>query len=465
MFHGIIFKKPPPEAIYQKYSAEAHHLVLDKRQHHIISKVFDNAWFAQECHTSSASFTETHQPHRAIIMAWTRLDNAHELILQHQLNPSISPAELILQLYFKKQEDCVNYLLGDFSFAIYDLKRQYLFCARDPMGIKPLYYCQHALGFAFSTSMRFFHLLGSPKPRLEWVCKKLNQSINAMPFEETVYHQVHRCLPAHFIQASPKALVQRRYFAFHTEKVLLKSSDEYVAYYEASFHKAIQRRANVSHPLGLELSGGLDSSSVTAYALQHYPRASRDCHTFSFALDAEEPQTIFSINQHYAISSAYVCCNPTWYIDFPERACQVFAAPAHHRISIQFEILYQQAQRQGVHTLLSGFGGDECVSGGNFQLYLYEFLANKQYQRIFQDMPGNAITRIIRGLRFLYVTYGKTCVTENAVQKAMQARWPAASIISPSWEDHYQLKKAYDECNQFTQGYHSIDKFIIDYTL
>jgi asparagine synthase (glutamine-hydrolysing) len=80
-------------------------------------------------------------------------------------------------------------------------------------------------------------------------------------------------------------------------------------------------------------------------------------------------------------------------------------------------------------------------------------------------MRGNALTRLLRGLRFLYVNHRKTGVTENAVQKAMQARWPVASIVSPTWEHHYQLKSAYDESSQFTRGYHNIDKFVVDYTL
>ena len=167
MFHGIIFKERSSEDICHHLSAKANQLVLDPEHHHIVTKRFLNVWVAQETEFSSVSFTEVHHSHRAIIMAWTRLDNVNELVLKHQLNPAITPAELILHLYFKLKEDCVKSLLGDFSFAIYDIDAQHLFCARDPMGIKPFYYCHHPLGFAFSTSIRFFHLLGTPAPRLE----------------------------------------------------------------------------------------------------------------------------------------------------------------------------------------------------------------------------------------------------------------------------------------------------------
>lgn len=95
MFHGIIFKERPSEDICHQLSAKANQLVFDPEHHHIVTKRFLNVWVAEETERSSISFTEVHHPHPAIIMAWTRLDNVNELILKHQLNPAITPAELI----------------------------------------------------------------------------------------------------------------------------------------------------------------------------------------------------------------------------------------------------------------------------------------------------------------------------------------------------------------------------------
>lgn len=465
MFHGIIFKEQPSEDICHHLSAKANQLVFDPEHHHIVTKRFLNVWVAQETEFSSVSFTEVHYPHRAMIMAWTRLDNVNELILKHQLNLAITPAELILHLYFKLKENCVKSLLGDFSFAIYDIDAQRLFCARDPMGIKPLYYCHHPLGFAFSTSLHFFHLLRTPTPRLEWVCKKLSHCIQGTSFEETVYHHIYRCLPAHYFKITSNRFEKIRYFHFHNEKIRLKSSNEYVDYYEAHLDKAIRRRANVAHPLGAEQSGGLDSASVTSYALQHFARGNKDFHTFSFALNAQDPEAIFSVNQQHALPSAYVCCDPLWYLDSPTRACEVFAAPAHHEAAIQCEIFYQQAKKLGVRTLLSGFGGDECVTESNLQLYFYELLANQQYGCLLQAMPGNLLTRLLRAMRFLYVNRRDSCVPDNEVRQNLQTRWPAASIVAPSLTEQYQIKKTYDQLSRFSQGYNHLNAFILDYTL
>jgi len=465
MFHGIIFKEQPSEDICYHLSAKINQLVFEPEHHHIVTKRFLNVWVAQESEFSSLSFTKVHHPRRAIIMAWTRLDNVNELILKHQLNLATTPAELILHLYFKLKEDCVKSLLGDFSVAIYDIDAQRLFCARDPMGIKPLYYCHHPQGFAFSTSLRFFHLLGTPAPRLEWVCNKLSHCIQGTAFEETVYHQIYRCLPAHYFNKTSDSFKKIRYFHFHDEKTRLKSSNEYVDYYEAHLDRAIRRRAHVTHPLGAEQSGGLDSASVTAYAVQHFARGSKDFHTFSFALDANDPQAIFSVNQQHGLHSAYVCCDPLWYLDSPHRACEVFGAPAHHNAAIQCEIFHQHAQRLGVRTLLSGFGGDECVTAGNLQLYFYELLANQQYRRLLQAMPGSSLTRMLRAMRFLYVNREHSCVPDNGIRQSLQARWPTASIVAPSLIQQYQIKKTYDQLSQFSQGYNNLNAFILDYTL
>jgi asparagine synthase (glutamine-hydrolysing) len=465
MFHGIIFTERPLEDICHHLSTKANQLVFDPKHHHIITKRFLNVWVAQETKFSTISFTEAHHPHHAIIMAWTRLDNMHELIRKHQLNATITPAELILHLYFKLKEDCVKSLLGDFSFAIYDIDAKSLFCARDPMGIKPLYYYHHPLGVAFSTSMRFFHLLGTPTPRLEWVCNKLTHCIQGTSFEETVYHQIYRCLPAHYLKITSNKLEKRRYFHFDHEKIHLKSSNEYVDYYEAHLDMAVRRRANVAHPLGAEQSGGLDSASITAYALQHFAKGRTDFHTFSFALNAKDPEAIFSVNQQYGLSSGYVCCHPLWYLDAPQRASEVFGAPAHHEAAIQCENFYQQAQRLGVRTLLSGFGGDECVTNGNLQLYCYELLANQQYGRLLQAMPGNSLTRVLRMMRFLYLNRGNSGVRDNSVRQSLQTRWPIASIVLPSLIQQYQIKNTYDQLSGFSQGYNNLNDFILDYTL
>ena len=465
MFHGVIFKERPSEELCHQLSAKVTQLVLDSKHHHIITKCCSNVWVAQENDFSEFSFTEFNSPHRAIILSWTRLDNAAELILKHQLNLNITPAELILHLYFKFNEDCVKSLLGDFSFAIYDIDSQRLFCARDPMGIKPLYYWQHPLGFAFSTSMRFFHVLGTPVPRLEWVCQKLSHCIQGSSFEDTVYHQIYRCLPAHYFTLTSNKFEKTRYFHFHNERISLKSSREYVDYYEEHLDRAIRRRANVSHPLGAEQSGGLDSASVTAYALKHFSQGSQDFHTFSFALNAKDPESIFSVNQQHALASAYVCCAPLWYHDFPNRACEVLGAPAHHEAAIQCEVFYQHAQRLGVRTLLSGFGGDECVTAGNLQLYFHELLANHNYGKLLQAMPGNLLTRLLRVMHFLYVNRADSCVADNGVRQSLQMRWPAASIVAPSLINQYQIKNIYSQLSQFSQGYNNLNAFILNYTL
>lgn len=111
MFHGVIFKNHPAEDICLKLSTNSKQLIFDSEHNHIITKSLLNIWVAQETELASVTFTEANYPHHAIIMAWTRLDNMHELIMKHQLNPTITPAELILHLYFKLKEDCVKFLL------------------------------------------------------------------------------------------------------------------------------------------------------------------------------------------------------------------------------------------------------------------------------------------------------------------------------------------------------------------
>jgi asparagine synthase (glutamine-hydrolysing) len=471
MIHGIFYKTPQKQDY--RHIVENHHadLVLSPAHQNITSETFANAWLAQAIEKKNTAqdgscLASIGSPRRAVIAAWARLDNRQELAqLLDISNPelkSLSDPELILRAYLKWGDECTARLLGDFSFAIYDILENRLFCARDHMGIKPFYYYDSDDIFIFSSSMRLFHRIPNLclKPRMEWAARFLLSHSLAMDFETTAYESVFKLPPAHDYTVTTDKLIKKRYFAFHTDKIRLKTSEEYVDYYREQLNAAVKHRVQINTPLGSELSGGLDSATVTAYAIKHYSGPLIDFHAFGFAHFKEEPQHILRVSQHLGIPMTHICCNQSLFeVNTP--AFKVLGAPVQQSNAILYEIFYDMAAKHGVRTLLSGFGGDEFVSSIYGHLYLHELLNDRKYIQLYQNLPGNALKRAFRFSKFIWNNRNQPGVQGKGVTGAYHKQW-MQHVIKDEWVHAYTLKDAYDAQDLFNHKYQNLDQFTLE---
>jgi asparagine synthase (glutamine-hydrolysing) len=208
-----------------------------------------------------------------VITADARLDNRDELI--HLLDLGDRPAvkitdsELILAAYERWDEGCPERLLGDFAFAIWDGRRQVLFCARDHFGVKPFYYyASPSRGtFALASEMKsLFCLTEVPRDLNE---ARLADFLVAAFTDPaiTFYHSILRLPPAHRLIVSTTSTRVERYWSLDpTREIRLGSDDDYAAALRELFVQAVSCRMRSAYPLGSMLSGGLDSSAITSTA-------------------------------------------------------------------------------------------------------------------------------------------------------------------------------------------------------
>lgn len=463
MIHGIFYKMEPSKAYRE--ATEDHHLdlVLDSARDQVTSMSFPHCWLAQ----TGNQLETMGSPPRAVISAWVRLDNRDELA--DQLNMSrlesmtLSPSAFILRAWLRWGEACTEHLLGDFCFAIYDIQENRLFCARDPIGIKPFYYYHSDSVFVFSSSLTLFHRLPNlrVKPRLEWASRFLLNNSLAMDFEKTAYHSLLKLSPAHQCCVTAETMTKKRYFSFHTNKIQLKTSDDYVALYREQLDAAIKSRVQVDHPLGSELSGGIDSSTVTAYAIKHYQRPLNEFHPFGFAHFEHEPKHILRISQHFRLPMTYICCNISLFDADPVRQFTALGAPSLHGNAVSHEIFYDMAARQGVRTLLSGFGGDEFVTSIHGYLYVHELLKTKQYAQLYKILPGNAFMRALRLLKYSCNHLNQPGVRSTHMAQAYRKRWPE-HVIADDLVQTYALKAAHEAQGAFDYGYDDLDRFTLE---
>ncbi len=216
-----------------------------------------------------------HAESGCVITGDVRLDNRSELLLGLSLlgrAPAIGDAEIVLAAYLAWEEACVERFLGDFAFAVWDPRHRRLFCARDHMGMRSLYY-HHDPGrfFAFATEPRAILVLPQTPYRLNEarIADYLIGELESIDRTSSFFEEVFRLPPAHTLTVTPEGTLQRRYWRPEPKPELRLPSDQaYVEAFREVFQEAVRCRLRTVAPPGSMLSGGMDSGTIVATARQ-----------------------------------------------------------------------------------------------------------------------------------------------------------------------------------------------------
>jgi len=330
------------------------------------------------------------------ITADARIDNRDELISDLNLDQqsgTLPDSTLILHAYQNWGESCVDHLLGDFTFAIWDQHNQYLFCARDHMGVKPLYYFRSDEFFAFASEIKaLFCVPGIPREINE---KALAFRLAGFDYEPEITTYLHICrLPAaHTMIVSQSGTRIHRYWALDPHREIhFETDEEYENAFRTLFAEAVRCRMRSVFPIGSELSGGLDSSSVVCVArylqhedsdIQHSP-----IHTFSSVFD----QVPESDERHY-INQVLAGGDLVPHFIYPDQMTPLYDLEQRIRQneelslpvnSYTFWILYKAAKDTGVRIVLNGEFGDIIVS--HWSRVLIDFAFSGKILRLIKEI-------------------------------------------------------------------------------
>ena len=200
-----------------------------------------------------------------VITADARIDNRKELSkeLGIQDKENIPDSYFILMAYKRWNEECLDKLLGDFAFAIWDKNLDKLFCARDHMGVKPFYYYLSDDLFVFGTEIKAIFTFTEIPIKLNEKKLALFFMKDIMDKELTFYEDI-KCLPAaHNLTVNKHKIVLKTYWELNpNSEIIMDSEEDYVEAFLEIFVEAVRCRLRSSVPIGFELSGGLDSSSI-----------------------------------------------------------------------------------------------------------------------------------------------------------------------------------------------------------
>lgn len=233
------------------------------------------------------------------IVADARIDDRthlkNKLRAKGHLNvDTATDVELILYSYYAWEENCVDHLLGDFSFAIWDKNKNKLFCARDHMGVKPFVYYRRGDLFIFASEVQA--IIAYPD-----VPRKVNEAriveylveMPAIETQSTVFQDILRLSPANYLLVNSEKQLTRRYWnpdAF--AEIHYGSDEQYGEAFLDVFSKAVICRLRSPGLVGSMLSGGLDSSSIVGIARDWMKQNNHSrLHTFSAIAEDEDNDT------------------------------------------------------------------------------------------------------------------------------------------------------------------------------
>lgn len=187
---------------------------------------------------------------------------------------SQSDTEVLLYLYIHLKEKCLTELDGEFAFAIYDNVTEEIFIARDRFGIKPLYYYKDAERFIFASEMKAMLRFDIPK-EIDEASLQIYLHLNYIPAPYSIFQNVLKLDAGHYaIVNKNKAFVKQPYYVLPEldtpeQKNKINNYDSAQQELKKLLEHSVTQRMIADVPLGSFLSGGIDSSIITAIAAQH----------------------------------------------------------------------------------------------------------------------------------------------------------------------------------------------------
>ena len=304
--------------------------------------------------------------------------------LGHQFRTDHSDTETIVHAYEQWGVDCLQRLRGMFAFMLWDSRKNKLFIARDRLGIKPLYYTIHNQRAIFSSEIKSitenWGIDRSPDPAA--IYKFLMYRLHDND-ESTFFANIKRLLPAHYIEIdldNPLQISPKRYWEpeINTDFASTKSDQEYAHEFHHEFMETMKLHLISDVPLGVALSGGLDSSGITSAAASLRAQGS-ETHTdglLSFSTvypgkSIDETSYIKLVSEFTGAQMNTVAPKPNDFWDEIDQWIYFQEEPTISSAPYAYYCMYRLASKQ-VKVTLSGNGGDELLAGyiPYFQSYI-----------------------------------------------------------------------------------------------
>ena len=341
----------------------------------------------------------------------------NELIKKGYSFTSDGDTEVIIKAYHFYGSKCLDKIDGIFSFCIYNLKNKKLFIARDRFGIKPLYYIKNSTQIIFSSTMK--SLINKSSKLINNIGLNYHFSLHSVvPAPHTIFKDINKLEQGHYLEINQDGnLTNRKYYSTHEIKIN-KNINEYeiIEETERLLIEALKKRLLVSDvPVGVLLSGGLDSSLIVAMSAAH---TNQDINTYSIGFsnkDEEEGNEFFYsdlVSDKFNTNHKKILTNDEELYNNLEDVIKMMPEPLSGQDAAGFFLLAKEVSKTQ-KVVLSGQGADELFGG----YFWYEKMSNDSSKDInkflnhYQDRTFNDYSTLMNN-EYVNIDYTYKLVKE-----------------------------------------------------
>lgn len=350
-----------------------------------------------------------------------------------------SDTETIIHLYEEYGADCVRHLRGMFAFAIWDARRQKLVIARDRLGIKPLYYRVTPEEIVWGSEIKVVQAYPGSTAEFERTALPEYLAFGYLSGEKTFYRGIRKLMPAHWMEVDASGEIQiQEYWDLPVTGTAPESIESYIRNYREKLEYAVESHLMSDVPLGVFLSGGVDSSAVAAL-MTKIRKAPVETFSVGYAEDeySELPYArivakhLSSIHHEVLVSQQ----------DFFEALPLLIWHEDEPLVWPSSVALYFVAKlaREHVKVVLTGEGSDETLAG--YTRYAFT-LKNAAGDRIYRGIVPSFLRNTIRG-----------AIADSRLLGATMRRKLSHTFLArdaSSWQSFYfdNFFSAFDEAEQ-----------------
>ncbi len=341
--------------------------------------VSGNVGFGHAMLRISPESEDEHQPCTLDGQVWitadARIDGQAELIRQlrsagQQVRISAPDVELILHAYSAFGESFLDYLIGDFAFALWDERNKKLICARDHFGVRPFFYVKSGRFLAFASDIVALLKHPAVSGRLDEVAVGDFLLFGCYGDAElSIYMDIRRLPAASYIRVGQAEIRIQPYWRLSPPEIKYGHSSEYLEQFQELFHQAVNDRVRTKN-IAAELSGGMDSTSIAAVVAANMSNSGgmlTGYTTVCNSLLPEDKEGYYAglVASHLKIPA--VCRSIADYALFERHEnCELATAEptANPHVAFTYDA-FKLMTNSGARVLLSGFAGDAVLAGGS----------------------------------------------------------------------------------------------------
>jgi asparagine synthase (glutamine-hydrolysing) len=322
-----------------------------------------------------------------------RIDDRDALIRKLPRGPAnlrrASAAELILHSYAVWGEACVEHLMGDFAFVIWDASRGQIFAARDHLGVKPFYYAHLGPYLLVSNALDAIGRISIVPPELDDYSIGDFLLVGFNKHSARSYFKAIRRLPrAHSLRAGCHGLQTKRYWTLPIEEpIYYRSTRDYPERFLELLSLAVRDRLPAG-PLGILMSGGLDSPALAAVSLQLGAAASAFTSVYDRLIPDRERHYAGLVARHLQIPIHYRVKDDEpwgWERDTPPDHT---AEPQDNPLPVAADLDYYRVLSRHARVFFFGDGPDAALSY-EWQAHLAWLIRERKYRRLCRDIASH----------------------------------------------------------------------------